>query len=766
MLMSYDVPDILFTEGRRHVKVKTGFLNSLISVLLIVLIVSGMIPGVASAAEDNNTEPEDNGNSTVVDLVIESLSFDPENPELGQEVDIITSVKNNGDGTSEPTNLTYYIDGSRIGDSQVPEIEAGQSEQFLFSWKPETEGTVEITAKVDEQDSVPETDENNNEKTQSLSIENTGLPDLVIDTFKYAKALQAGEHEDTEISVKNQGNAASGKTKLKLYIGENQVNEWDIPSLSPGENSGSFSSTWTPTSEGPLEIKAVVDEGDLVNESDEENNQKADTITVAQQFLPDLIVEDILPEQGDSQVGKPLNITLKIKNQGTVPSAEVVAKYYINDIADNDSIPIPSLSQGAGADVSFSLTPDKGGPMEVKVVVDSDAAIPESNETNNQLIKVINVKGLLPDLKIESISLNPESPKPGENVTFTVTIKNGGPGDASSNELKYNINGTNEIYSGKIPVSALSAGNTTSGTFSWTPGNEGQIEIKAIVDVNGVVPEAEETNNELIKTATISKETASSNSGSGSSSSGSSHSSSGGSSGGGGAGGSPELAKNVEVKELSQAFVTSGKPVKFDFPKNATCVVYVSFDSKKTAGKTTTIAEQLKGKSSLVSGLPEGEVYKYFNIWVGTGGFATSKNIENPVVCFKVEKSWLQDKNIDQTSITLNRYSDKKWSQLPVKLLKEDNKYLYFTAETPEFSFFAITENTAGEKNIQGTKGEGSIQETLINWNSEVKESNLNGSAKESGLIKNPMGKAKILMAISLPLFMILVEYFILKKKI
>ena len=175
-------------------------------------------------------------------------------------------------------------------------------------------------------------------------------------------------------------------------------------------------------------------------------------------------------------------------------------------------------------------------------------------------------------------------------------------------------------------------------------------------------------------------------------------------SGGGGAGGSPEPAKNVQVKEISQAFITSGKSVKFDFTKNATCVVYASFDAKKTVGKTTTIAEQLKGKSSLVSGLPSGEVYKYFNVWVGTGGFATSKNIENPVVCFKVEKSWLQDKNIDQASITLSRYSDKKWSQLPVKLLCEDNKYLYFTAETPEFSFFAITGKAVENEKVTETK--------------------------------------------------------------
>jgi len=175
------------------------------------------------------------------------------------------------------------------------------------------------------------------------------------------------------------------------------------------------------------------------------------------------------------------------------------------------------------------------------------------------------------------------------------------------------------------------------------------------------------------------------------SSGGSSHSSSGGSSGGGGAGGSPEPSKNVEVKEISQKFVTSGKKVEFDFTKNATCVVYVSFDAKKTFGKTTAIAEMLEGKSLLVPELPSGEVYKSFNVWVGNSGFATSKNIENPVICFKVEKAWMQNKSINLDSIALNRYSEKKWEQLSVSLLKEDSKFLYFTANVPGFTSFVIT---------------------------------------------------------------------------
>jgi len=176
--------------------------------------------------------------------------------------------------------------------------------------------------------------------------------------------------------------------------------------------------------------------------------------------------------------------------------------------------------------------------------------------------------------------------------------------------------------------------------------------------------------------------------------------SSGGSSGSGGAGGSPEPARNVKVKELSQTYITSGKPVKFDFPKNATSIVYLSFDSKKTAGRTTTVVEMLKGKSTLTPDAPEGEVCDYLNIWVGNGGYGTDTNIENAVICFKVEKSWVQDKGIDQASITLNRYNDKKWNKLPATLLREDNKYLYFTAETPGFSPFAITGKPTAKENV------------------------------------------------------------------
>ena len=570
--------------------------------------------------------------------------------------------------------------------------------------------------------------------------------------------------------VKNAGDAVSDPTSVIYTIDGVEIRK-EVQRIEPGSEA-QISHKWTPDKVGTVTITASL-EG-------LENSTKKISVEVVENPLPDLIIERIILEPSEPQERKPLNFTVKVKNQGISPSGEALANYSINGTAGKD-IYIPALPAGENTDIKFSLPPDqvKGGPMEVKILVDSGSTVSESNEGNNELTKTVNVKGLLPDLTIESISLNPESPKPGENITFTAIIKNNGPSNASSNELKYTVNGKNETYSGNISVPALVAGETTQGTFSWTPVNEGQIEIKAIVDSRRVISESNETNNEFTKTANVSKEkisdsggesgsSDSSNSGGGgssSSSSGGGRSSSSSSSSAGSGTTSKEPASNVDAKELSTRHITSDYHVKFDLVENATCITYIEFDPMKTFKRTTTIVEELKNKSVFVPELPPGRIYKHVNIWVGDKGAGLPGSFKNGVIEFKVKKAWIIENNVSQFHITLQWY-DKGWQLLDTKKTREDNDYVYFKTETPGFSCFAITEYKADEKNTQETAGEGKLQETLRNLTNERKEGNLNGSAEKSGLIKNPMGKAKILMAISLPLFMILVEYFILKKKI
>jgi hypothetical protein len=108
--------------------------------------------------------------------------------------------------------------------------------------------------------------------------------------------------------------------------------------------------------------------------------------------------------------------------------------------------------------------------------------------------------------------------------------------------------------------------------------------------------------------------------------------------------------------------------------------------------------------------------------------YATSKNIENPLLCFKVEKSWIKDKNIDPASIILNSYSDKRWEPLAVSQLSEDDKFLYFTAKASKFSFFAISGEAKSTQAENGTKMQPGSETGILNENdtgnieSEIKQ--------------------------------------------
>ncbi|AKB18126.1 MULTISPECIES: PGF-pre-PGF domain-containing protein [unclassified Methanosarcina] len=188
-------------------------------------------------------------------------------------------------------------------------------------------------------------------------------------------------------------------------------------------------------------------------------------------------------------------------------------------------------------------------------------------------------------------------------------------------------------------------------------------------------------------------------------------------SGGSGTGGSPEPASNVESKELAQSFVTSGRHILFGFTRNATPVTAVEFDARKNAGKVTVTVEMLKNQSVLVSGLPEGEVYRHFNIWAGNSGFASPENIQGPKISFRVEKDWLSENRIDPVSVSLYRYSTSNWTELSSGITGEDETFFYFESETPGFESFAVagqqseslqsSSNTAMQNNSPETGPDG-----------------------------------------------------------
>ena len=188
-------------------------------------------------------------------------------------------------------------------------------------------------------------------------------------------------------------------------------------------------------------------------------------------------------------------------NQGSGSAGSFTVKFYI----DGSYVGYASISNfpaGSTGGVIFKWTANKCGDVKVKAVADANNEVAETTEKNNDRTETVSIKcpTLKPDLIIPDISWSPSNPYAGDIIAFTVTIKNQGSGSAGSSTAKYYVDGS---YVGYDSVPALSAGSTTTQTFTWTANKCGTVQVKAVADANSDVQEGDETNNEKQKSSEI-----------------------------------------------------------------------------------------------------------------------------------------------------------------------------------------------------------------------------------------------------------------------
>ena len=166
-------------------------------------------------------------------------------------------------------------------------------------------------------------------------------------------------------------------------------------------------------------------------------------------------------------------------------------------------------------------------------------------------------------------------------------------------------------------------------------------------------------------------------------------SSSGG--GGGGGGASGENYSNIELKEKRDNYIFKDKVASYKF-NTTDPIMYVNITGNISAGDVTTMVEVLRNTSTLVKNISApGFVYKNMNIWVGTSGFATPKNIQKGVIRFRVLNSWLEDKKLTAGDVRLVKWDGSKWIELDTYETTKGSEHVYYEAVTDSFSPFAIT---------------------------------------------------------------------------
>lgn len=233
--------------------------------------------------------------------------------------------------------------------------------------------------------------------------------------------------------------------------------------------------------------------------------------------------------------------------------------------------------------------------------------------------------------------------------------------------------------------------NITESTYMHSDLNSSTTYNYILVPFNENGLQGEAVSISLTTSSTSSSGGGSSRGGSSSSRGGSSSSSGSSSSGGGGGAGSVEDFENVALKDVDNAYVRMNENVTYKFSRAGNDIQSVSFYSLKNSGEITSTIEILNNRSKLVQIDPEGPVYKYVNIWVGKAGFATSDNIRDARVEFRVNNSWMEEMGVNPEDVKLQRYNGTIWEVLSTNPKNSTMEYTTFEAQTPGFSPFVIT---------------------------------------------------------------------------
>jgi len=414
------------------------------------------------------------------DLIVQSISWSPDNPSRGDSIVFSITIKNQGSSRSRFCNVNLYIDGNSRGYQDVAAIDPDSTITRTYNWVA-LSGQHAIKAVVDETDSVNEGDETNNELTSTFS---TLPPDLIIEGITWEPENPSKNDLVTFIvTVKNQGSGRADSCHLAYFINEEYQSSLPVSTLET-DTSANITFTWTALSDAH-EVKAIIDFYKNVIESDENNNENTVSFLT---LAPDLIVEDITWSPVDAAVGDTVTFAVTIKNQGGGRAEASRAAFYVSG-GYQSYLNIGVIEADAEATATFQWQATNGSHT-VSVVVDNDKKLIENHEDNNKLTKTIPI--IPPDLIIQSISWTPENHAVGDIVTFTITIKNQGGGKAGNFRVAYYID---DVLLTSDPIIKIESGVSANRTCTWKSQN-GRHTFRAFIDINKRVTENNENNNE------------------------------------------------------------------------------------------------------------------------------------------------------------------------------------------------------------------------------------------------------------------------------
>lgn len=399
-------------------------------------------------------------------------------------------IANLGGVAAESFRVRFLIDEAEIGGFDLGRLEPGRRRAVRIDWMPPRPGTYTLAVEVEAAPGTGEVELGNNRREARFATLDD-LPDLALERPDLPLNLCFGpDPVRIRTEVINRGRKESARTEVALRQGTQVLLSKTLESLPPG-GSVVLDLEWKPPQSGSYRLFLVADPGDLVEESNENNN----TALVQVRFRdcrPDLIVSsvrvaDILGPDEDSR-----NLVFSAHNRGGRVSEPTRAAILIDErkVAEVEVGPVqPSASNQYR--VTLPRLPD--GAHGLRIVIDPEGKLEEMGKANNGFARQIEFRSGQVDLSLGGLSLEPSPPRAGEPLRIRVRVINSGSGTARV-EVGFRLNGR-EV--GRKFISGLWTKSAKEVVLELAQAPEGISSLEVVVDPDDLILETDEKNNSL-----------------------------------------------------------------------------------------------------------------------------------------------------------------------------------------------------------------------------------------------------------------------------
>ena len=252
---------------------------------------------VSESNEGNNSRSE---SITVVeppmpDLIVEDIWTEPSTVTEGENYKIFGRIRNQGDAVADAGLLAnqealFYVDGVKYGEGDDYDNLAPGATLVVESitLTGPTAGTHAIRVEADGNSEVSESNEGNNSRSESITVVEPPMPDLIVeDIWTEPSTVTEGENYKVFGRIRNQGDAVADAGLLAnqealFYVDGVKYGEGDdYDNLAPGATLVVESITLTGPTAGTHAIRVEADGNSEVSESNEGNNSRSESISVA-----------------------------------------------------------------------------------------------------------------------------------------------------------------------------------------------------------------------------------------------------------------------------------------------------------------------------------------------------------------------------------------------------------------------------------------------------------------------------------------------------